>query len=400
MNKDTISLNDIEQVLDLTVKKDRVNKILTFLALLSTYSEDGQLNISFNAPSSSGKTYIPLEVAKLFPKDDIMTLGSASPTAFFHEEGEHDKKTNVITVDLSRKGIIFLDQPNSILLARLRPLLSHDEKIITSKITDKNQKGGNRTKTVKIIGYPSVIFCSAGLNIDEQEATRFILLSPETSQEKIEYSIQKSIKQSQNPESFMEGVLNNPLRLKLQERIEYVKSLKINNILIPEDSDLEEMFRELVGSYKPRNQRDIKHVINIAKAIALLNPDERGLQDGNIYANVEDVVEACELWSHISVSQQFNISPFILDLYYGDIVKPYIEFNKERTVSRGIERKDILNSHYKRTNRALNTNTLRQQIIPMLESAGLLYQEQDTIDKRKFLIVPTKTIYGDKISSE
>ena len=50
------------------------------------------------------------------------------------------------------------------------------------KITDKSQKHGLRTKNVTIRGYPSVIFCSAGLKIDEQEATRFLLLSPETNQ--------------------------------------------------------------------------------------------------------------------------------------------------------------------------------------------------------------------------
>ncbi|MHC4397921.1 MAG: hypothetical protein ACYS1A_19940, partial [Planctomycetota bacterium] len=32
---------------------------------------------------------------------------------------------------------------------------------------------------------------------------------------------------------------------------------------------------------------------------------------------------------------------------------------------------------------------LRQQIIPMLETAGLIFQEKDPTDKRKILIYPT-----------
>jgi hypothetical protein len=37
----------------------------------------------------------------------------------------------------------------------------------------------------------------------------------------------------------------------------------------------------------------------------------------------------------------------------------------------------------------LDTNQLRQQILPMLETAGLIVQEADPNDKRKMLIYPT-----------
>ncbi len=119
-----------------------------------------------------------------------VTLGYCSPTSFFHDAAGYDKEKNIYIIDLSRKILIFLDQPHNQLLERLRPILSHDKKEIRLKITDKSQKSGLRTKNLIIKGYPSVIFCSAGLNIDEQEGTRFILLSPETSQEKIRDAIQ------------------------------------------------------------------------------------------------------------------------------------------------------------------------------------------------------------------
>lgn len=85
------TIDEIEEVLSLTIMEDRENKLLTFFAMLSMYTEDAQLNISFNAPSSSGKTYIPLQVAQLFPSEDLMKLGNASPTSFFHEEGKSNK---------------------------------------------------------------------------------------------------------------------------------------------------------------------------------------------------------------------------------------------------------------------------------------------------------------------
>ena len=145
---------EIINILGLTIKHDEENKLSTLLCLTLTYTDGSQFNISFNAPSSTGKSYIALEISALFPKEDLIKLGKCSPNAFYHEQGVNDKEKNTITVDLSKKIIIFMDQPNTALLERLRSLLSHDDKEITAKITDKNQGGGNRTKTVIIKGFP------------------------------------------------------------------------------------------------------------------------------------------------------------------------------------------------------------------------------------------------------
>src|SRR3989344_4249677 len=107
-----ISTTELIKILGLTIKRDEINKLLTFLAELSAYTED-----------------------------------------------------------LSRKILIFLDQPHTMLLQHLRPMLSHDKKEIRLKITDKSQKAGLKTKNIYLKGFPTVIFCTAGLNLDEQEAT-------------------------------------------------------------------------------------------------------------------------------------------------------------------------------------------------------------------------------------
>ena len=62
------------------------------------------------------------------------------------------------------------------------------------KITDKAKKGGSKTKNIIIKGFPAVIFCTGNLKIDEQESTRFFLLSPKISQEKIRAAIREKIK--------------------------------------------------------------------------------------------------------------------------------------------------------------------------------------------------------------
>ena len=197
-----MAINEVCQILNSTIKKDEDNKAVTFLSMLTTYTNDSQMNLFFNAPSSTGKSHLPLSVAEIFPKEDLITLAYCSPTAFFHEQGKFDKEKNEIIVNLSKKIIIFTDMPDQSLISRLRPMLSHDEKESKLKITDKAQQGGNRTKNITLIGFPSVYFCSAGLKVDEQESTRFLMLSPSIEHDKIYQGIKQSIYKASDSEKF------------------------------------------------------------------------------------------------------------------------------------------------------------------------------------------------------
>ena len=79
-----LSAKELIEILGTTIKHDNDNKLVAFLCQLSAYTEDSQFNLSFNAPSSSGKSFIPIEIAKLFPPEDVLELGYVSPTSFFH----------------------------------------------------------------------------------------------------------------------------------------------------------------------------------------------------------------------------------------------------------------------------------------------------------------------------
>lgn len=386
-----LSSEELLEILGLTIKKDEANKLITFLCALSTYTEQSQFNLSFNAPSSTGKSFIPMEISSLFPNEDLMKLGNCSPTAFFHEQGAYDKEKNIILVDLSRKIIIFLDQPHTALLEKLRSLLSHDQKEMTSKITDKSQKGGNRTKTVVIRGYPAVIFCSAGLKIDEQESTRFILLSPQTSQEKLRFSIQEKIKKESDFETYAKQLNANPARQLLKERIEAIKEERIDEIKIGNPELIETEFFAKKSLLKPRHQRDVGRLMALTKIFALLNVWFREREGSTIVANEEDFQEAIKLWSKISESQEYNLPPYIYELYKDVIVPAYDEKNAYGLAEtlQGVTRQEILQKHYKVYGRMVQDWQMRQQIIPMLETAGLITQEPDSDDKRKMLITPT-----------
>jgi len=389
-----MTADELADVLGLTIKKDDTNKLVTFLCELSAYTDNAQFNISFNAPSSTGKSYIPTEIAKLFPQADVMELGYCSPTAFFHDVGKYEEKETDkgkewrIIADLSRKIIIFLDQPHNQLLEHLRPLLSHDKKELTVKITDKQERKGLRTKTVVLLGFPSVIFCTAGLSIDEQEATRFLLLSPEVNSEKIRQGIHEAIRKEVDNNAYQSWLEENPKRKLLKDRIKAIRHANIAEVKIKGEEEIERRFLERVKILKPRHQRDIKRLMSLVKSFALLNLWWRKREVSVITADHSDIEEAFKVWEVISASQELNIPPYIHSLYQEVIMALWEPRLKASPTPLGLSRQEVLKKHYKVYGRMLDATQFRQQIIPMLETAGLIIQEIDPGNKRIKLIYP------------
>ncbi len=393
--------DDIKRILELTIKSDNENKLITFLCQLSAYTEDSQLNLSFNAPSSSGKSYIPNEIAHLFPQEDVIQIGYCSPTSFFHDTGVFDKEKGGYIVDLSRKILIFLDQPHTLLLQHLRPVLSHDKKEILLKITDKSQKSGLRTKNIFIIGFPAVIFCTAGLKLDEQEATRFLLLSPETNQDKIRAAINQLIKKEADNNAFKFWLNQAPERNLLKERIRAIKLEKIKEIQIGSPEKIKHAFFTKDRKLKPRHQRDISRIISFIKIFALVNLWFRERSGSTIVANDADIVEAFKIWDSIAESQELNLPPFIYQIFQEIVLPVWHEKAKIYSESHGgdaeadssgqigLTRQEIQKKHFQVHAGALPDWLLRQQILPMLENAGLITQIPDPKDKRRMLVTPT-----------
>lgn len=385
-----INTSDLAAILDLTIKHDNENKLVSFLCMLSAYTDDCQLNVSFNAPSSTGKTYIPTQVAQYFPDADVRQFGGASPTAFFHDNSTFDKERNCHIVDLERKILIFLEQPNPKLQENLRPVMSHDKKEISYKITDKNQKGSNRAKNIIIRGFPATIFCSAGMRLDEQEATRAILLSPETSIEKVQEGVHMATLRNADKAAFLAKVESSPERQQLKDRVLAIKQEHANDIIVPDAAEIERRFLSHVQSTKPRHQRDVGHLLSIIKCIALLNIWFRRDENGNIVANSSDVDQGFEVWQKINKSQELNIPPYTYDFYKKFILPIYLSKNafRQSVDDVGVTRKEIIKRHYELESRLPNDDILRRQILPMLEAAGLITQEKDPNDKRNKLIFP------------
>jgi len=390
-NYSNMTKEELLSVLGLTIKKDETNKLITFLCELSAYTERSQFNISFHAPSSTGKSYIPLEIAKLFPKEDVFEFNHVTPQAFFHETGKYDEEKKSFINDLSRKIIIFIDQPHMELLSRLRPLLSHDQKESLSKFTDKTKSGSHKTKNVILIGYPSVVFCTAGLKIDEQEATRMLLLSPDINQEKLRCGINEKILKECDYDSYEQSLSLNAERESLKQRILAIKNEHISEIIIENHQLVHDTFFTPNRQLKPRNMRDIEHIMSLIKSFALLNLWSRKRNGTVVVANDDDIRDGFDLWHEISESQDLNLPPYIIDFYEEIIVPAYEEKNTGGLGdinSIGVTRQEIMAKYCSITHSIIFEWKLNREIIPMLESAGLVKQEFDLNDKRTKLVYP------------
>jgi len=380
--EDPLSASQLSDILATTIKRDEPCKVLTFLGMLLAQTEEDEFNVAFQTESSTGKSCIPLELIEYFPEGKRRIYAGASPTSFFHEVGVWDKERKVITVDLEGKILLFMDQPHWMLMEKLRPLLSHDRKVLTYEITDKREKAGLRTKTVELIGYPTVVFCTVKPTQEEQEKTRLWLLSPETSQEKLRESLWLIAQKEGNRPAFKEWLERNPLRRWPQARVGLIRGTGIKEIIVPDVEKILERYLSGRSCLKSRDQRDFPRLLRIIKGLALLNCFHRErVGEGAIVASQEDVDEAFKLYGTVAVPNELGLSPETYEIY-AKVMVPLAS-------NGGISKKEICREYWKVFHRPLQLRRLREQILPSLESAGLVTQEPDPNNKREVLVYPT-----------
>jgi len=383
-----LTVDDVLDILGSTVKHDDVNKTINLLIMLLNYTEEDQINLGYLAESSTGKSYIPLELSWYFPKEDVIKLGYTSPQTFYYESGtlipdpsdtrdvEEDKKRKIRVVDLHQKILVFLDQPHDQLLQRLRSLLSHDEKSIVSKFVNKREKSGNRTETVIIEGFPTVIFCSAKFRMEEQEKTRLLLLSPEVEQEKLRETITLKIEKESDRAGFHKRMMEDPKRNLLATRIWRIKREGIGYINIPEELR-EQILQQFLEDHKfliARHQRDISRLLAIIKGHALLNLMHRSRLQDAIIVNHEDVEAGFSLYYQISEANELGLPPEIYEVFTK--LKPHLEERES-----GITRKEFQSFYFRQYFKVIGRERATD-ILKALDTVGLIVEQPDPLDRR------------------
>lgn len=220
--------NKLVRFFDKYIAEDYKTRKYILLTAFSAFT-DSPLNLAVKAPTSEGKTHNVTTITKFFPKKSVIKLGSASPTAFIHDSGatlvdddlrsiepqleqiEEEMRTAnnegkkelakerrellrnaKYLVDLSKKIVVFLEEPHPELWKKLRPILSHDSPEVEYRITDKSSSG-LRAKTVVVRGYPAVIYCTTrveDISIEDELKSRFLSVTTDQTKEKYERALE------------------------------------------------------------------------------------------------------------------------------------------------------------------------------------------------------------------
>jgi hypothetical protein len=365
----------VGQWLSSVIKQDDASKKILFLLSLLTYTEQDQVGIALKGDSASGKSWIALRIAELHPGNAKVTLSYASPTAFFHETGTLNPVTNVRTIDYERKLLVFLDMPNAELLKRLRPLLSHDQKQQTYKVTDRTQKSGYRTKEAILKGYFTTVFCSADSIYDEQERTRLVMLSPSDDPEKIKEAILLKAAYEKDPEAFKKTILADAGLQILKQRIDAIHAANIRYVKIPSAEKIGNDFIAERLHLSPRHTRDFPRLLYLIKANAVLNFANRGLDaNHDITVNDTDIQVGKKLYAAICESNELGLDPSTYEIWT-TIIQPLLV--RESTASR-IE---IATEYYQIKHRNIGDRKLRS-IMTQLQTTGLVNETVDQLDRK------------------
>jgi hypothetical protein len=442
-----LSIHELGDILSLTIKEDKISKLIIFFNCLLAQTEADQFTIINTGGSSEGKTWNTLQISELFPEHELIIVGNASPTSFYHEHGilvkesyeeetgerkyvpigeelqaiqteiselkgkkektEEERqlleelkarKSKLIAsakrlVDLSNKILIFLDQPNPKLLENLRSLISHDRKLIELHITNRSGKGQNYTEHILLQGFPSIIFCTAYQKLTEQEITRVFQVSPETSQQKLRQTVKLFIESRSNRTAWERKLESDLGRQSLIFRILLIRALGIKRFNSEKlRSLIENRFFATHRKLQPRNQRDIQRLYSLIHAHCLLNSLRREiLPGGELQIQRQDVEEAFELYSQIGESNEHGVSPevweifkLICDLY-------------EKSARTGLTYTEIKEGYLKQFGRPLMMSSLRSQIMPALLDVGLVMDKENPEDRRERLFTPKLAEVGKDI---
>lgn len=386
-----ISFEELADILGITIKYDIGNKVITFLIGLGTYTDEEQGNILFRSETTTGKSYIPLEISELFPSSDVEKIGQASPTSFFHKYGKKMEKEEIIEtgedgkpkktthtyymIDMSKKIYIFKDMPSDRLLESLRSLLSHDEKELQIQFTDKTDKSGYRTRHIIIKGYPTFIFCTATSHVlDLQESTRFFVLSPDIEEAKIKDAIMLLAQRRGNRMLFTQQLNSNERRIWLQQRVGDVKAENIQDVIIENPTKVAEDFMKKKEHLQPRHMRDFGRLLALIKYWTILNCWTRKSTVGEkgkiLYANDIDIEVGFILYNTICEANEMGISP--------EVYRIYKQIFEPDNTGEGLTKQQICSKFLTVYHRPLGNRRLEKEIIPNLQACGLIYEVEGT----------------------
>ena len=396
-NESDLNLNNditpdrVGDILGSTIACDDTNKKVLLYAMLTAYTSGDQLNVCLLGPSSTGKTYLAEEVAKYFPEEDVMVLSGATPTAFRYNLTSIDDD-GVGHVNFRHKILIFAEMPNSRVLEVLRSVLSHDRDNSVFLSTAGGANGNRKAQIIQYEGFPSVVFCSANMRLNEQEATRCILLSPESNERKVSESVRMSALRNSNPEEYKKNVEASQGRSLLRQRIRAVRDMNIDTVIIEDpERDVIARYASLSGRYTSSDSRSIRYLMSLIKSIAMLNAENRiNPETKQVVASARDIDEGFKLWSEIMMFQGSGLVPAVMNFHICCFLPA---FDNKKGYLDGISIDDIIEyCNDEGIPLPGNAYSLAHDFIPVMKAQNLIAETSDPNDRRRKLYRPLESL--------
>ena len=335
---------------------DDANLLLTFLVFLSCKTEK-PLNLEMIGASSSGKTYMTLTARNGFPKSMCMVLAGASKEALKYDYDEVSEDGEFI-VNVANRCIVILEKDESFaFIRRMKPLMSGDDTELVWKTPIKNEMTGEiETRDFIIRGQPSFITLTTRNPSEAEQITRQLLMTPETTPDKIENVVVNTLMAKARPEDLS---IHPDLHL-LQASMLKLKQRKTRNIFAP-------LMAEFFPATSASHQRDINKVLSIIDTITLLHQKQRPThkidETTYILSSIEDNVLGlilCDLVLRASLSGVPEDSWVVMN-----------EMKKMSEANRTLSEDNILQWLHIHSFQC-SKNALKEKHLPTLEDAGLI----------------------------
>ena len=383
------------------VVRDRPVKKVLLLTCFSAYING--INLFMKGPSSIGKTFNTVNVAKYFPPEDVWYLGAMSPTALAHDYGYlEDEEGNILEepsphmtkeeledymrrlrnakyiVDMRNRILIFLEAPHPETYARLRPILSHDVWEVAYKFTDRAGRK-LKTRTTYIRGWPAAIFCTTREDLMEDLITRGFTITPDVSPDKIKEA-QRSIARRYAYKQRVPRSVE-----KLREVVYRIRESEVD-VLIPYAENIGEIY----PSTLPRDMRDLDRFLTLIKVHAFVHQYTRVRvsteEDGEfVLADRYDLESCLEVFSAMEETTRTGLPANVIEFYEKVMLRDDIsEFNYS----------DLINIFYEVYGYRVSRDTIRRKYLTPLIDAGLVNKMPDPTDKRSYLFEPIKDSSG------
>ncbi len=416
-------IKQIEDYLNTKIKNDHklVKKITQ--CFFSTYTGN-PINLGIMAPSSEGKTYATVEVSKIFPKKDVISVGRMSPTALIHQKGilvdenhnsieeeiesleftlentddpeirkkaKKDKKqllrNSKNLIDLSGKIILFLESPHPKLWDMLKPILSHDSEEIEYKTTQTD--GSLKVKESIIRGWPAVIFCSAKNEaydrIWNEIETRFDITSPNTSKTKyLEANRFTSLKMG--IPSFAKSLVSND-EDEMYARY-YVEIIKKNLSQFNKQNPIWNPFQKIIADSFPNREgismRHFQRFTSYCNLSTLINSNDKfkiifeknnGIRETYLIADTDDIDAAIDMVESLSTIPPEKIQ-FIHDIF---------EPSLKETLGDGVTTQKLAEKYQSVYQKDTTPKKILESYIKPLHDHGIVDYKENPNDKRQHL---------------